>query len=78
MARQLASTSSRLTAFVPSARPSVMSEAEAGGGEGLEAETGEEPGGAGIPGIGNDEGPRPLVEGAEHRRLLLLNIHHGS
>jgi hypothetical protein len=44
-------------------------QAAAGRGQGFEAETGQELGGARIPGVGDDKGARPLVERPERRSL---------
>ena len=50
---------------------------EAGGGSGerFKAEVGEEAGGAGVPGVGDDEGSVALVEGAEGASFVGLSRH---
>jgi hypothetical protein len=55
-----------------------VGEPEAGGGERLEAQRRQQLRGAGIPGIGDDEGAGPLVQRAERRRFLRLGAHVGS
>src|ERR1035441_4165538 len=51
-------------------------EAGTGGGKGSKSEAGEETGGAGIPGIGNDENFRPLMERQELSSFFSL-VGHG-
>ena len=71
IARQLSRISPRLAVL----RPSMLASAEARGRERLEAERGEQPSGAGVPRIGDDEGARPLVKRPKRRRLLGLCAH---
>ena len=52
-----------------------IGEAEAGGGQRLEAECRQQLGRAGVPRIGNDEGAGPLVQGAKGRCFLRLASH---